>query len=112
VRITEAEYIELVDFTGRDMHPGKRGKIAAGEPRALTTLGLDKNHWTMRVKGIGSGYWRIVGEVEDLVDKSKALGQRTMFGTGFAKFLVSIRPNPPTHGQTSVLLRWRPVVGQ
>jgi hypothetical protein len=86
VRITEAEYVELVDFTGRDMHPGKRGKIAAGEPRALTTLGLDKNHWTMRVKGIGSGYWRIVGEVEDLVDKSKELGQRTMFGTGFASW--------------------------
>ncbi len=90
VRITEADYIELVDFTGREMHRGKRGKIAASEPKALTKLGLDKNHWTMRVKGIGSGYWRIVGEVEDLVDKAKELGQRTMFGTGFARFLKAI----------------------
>ena len=90
VRITEAEYIELVDFTGREMHPGKRGKIAASEPRALTKLGLDKNHWTMRVKGIGSGYWRVVGEIEELVDKAKELGQRTMFGTGFARFLKAL----------------------
>ena len=57
--ISEAEYIELVDFTGRELHPGKRGKIEASEPKALTKLGLDKNHWTRRVKGIGSGpKWR------------------------------------------------------
>ena len=49
--ISEADYIELVDFTGRELHPGKRGKIAASEPKALTKLGLDKNHWTTRVKG-------------------------------------------------------------
>ena len=40
--ISEADYIELVDFTGRELHPGKRGKIAASEPKALTKLGLDK----------------------------------------------------------------------
>jgi hypothetical protein len=44
LRVTEADYIELVDFTGREMHPGKRGKIATREPRALTKFGLDKNH--------------------------------------------------------------------
>ena len=59
--ISDADYIELVDFTGREWHPGKRGKIAASASKALTKLGLDKNHWTRRVKGIGSGYWRVVG---------------------------------------------------
>ena len=38
--ISEADYIELVDCTGREMHPGKRGKFAASEPKALTKLGL------------------------------------------------------------------------
>ena len=33
--ISDADYIELVDFTGRELHPGKRGMIAASEPRAL-----------------------------------------------------------------------------
>jgi hypothetical protein len=54
--ITEADYIELVDFTGRRSHAGKKGTIEASEPRALTKLGLDKKHWSNRVKGIGSGY--------------------------------------------------------
>jgi hypothetical protein len=85
--ITEADYIELVDFTGRQWHGGKKGIIEAGEPKALTKLGLDKTHWTMRVKGIGSGYWRAVGEVEELIDKAKEMAQRTLFGIGFARIL-------------------------
>jgi hypothetical protein len=88
--ITEADYIELVDFTGRQLHGGKKGKIDAKEPRALTKLGLDTNHWTTRVKGIGSDYWRVVGEVEELIDKAKEMAQRTLFGTGFARILSKI----------------------
>ena len=88
--ISVADYIELVDFTGRELHPGKRGKIEASEPKALTKLGLDKNHWTTRVKGIGSGYWRVVGELEELIDKAKEISQRTLFGIGFARVLNKI----------------------
>jgi hypothetical protein len=88
--ITEADYIELVDFTSRQWHVGKKGIIEPSEPRALVKLGLDKNHWTNRVKGIGSGYWRVVGEVEELIDKAKAMAQRTLFGTGFARILSKI----------------------
>ena len=50
--ISEADYIELVDFTDRELHPGKRGKIAASELKALTKLGLDKNHWVRRAINI------------------------------------------------------------
>jgi REP element-mobilizing transposase RayT len=32
-KISAADYIELVDFTGRELHPGKRGKIEASEPK-------------------------------------------------------------------------------
>jgi hypothetical protein len=88
--ITEADYIELVDFTGRQWHAGKKGIIEANEPRALTKLGLDKSHWTNRVKGIGSGYWRVVGEIDELIDKAKEMAQRTLFGTGFARILSKV----------------------
>ena len=43
--MTEAEYIDLVDFTGRELRPGKRGVIKGDEPPALRKLGFDKNHW-------------------------------------------------------------------
>ena len=85
-----AEYIDLVDFTGREMFAGKRGKIKATEPRALRKLGLDKDRWTMRVKGIGSGYWRVVGELEELIDKAKEMAQRALFGTGLARILSKV----------------------
>ena len=38
--ISESDYIELVDFTDRNLHSGKRGKIEVSEPKALTKLGL------------------------------------------------------------------------
>ena len=88
--MTEAEYIDLVDFTGREMHPGKRGVIKIDEPKALLRLGFDKNHWTMKVKGVGSGYWRVVGSLEELIEKAKEIKQRTLFGIGFARFLKNI----------------------
>ena len=87
---TEAEYIDLVDFTGRELHQGKRGAIKADEPKALRRLGLDKDHWTMKVKGVGSSYWRVVGSLEELIEKAKGLKQRTLFGIGFARFLKNI----------------------
>jgi hypothetical protein len=69
---------------------GKKGIIEPSEPRALTKLGLDKHHWTYRVRGIDSGYWRVVGDVEELIDKAKEIAQRTLFGTGFARILSKI----------------------
>ncbi len=88
--MTEAEYIDLVDFTGREWHPGKRGVITADEPPALRKLGLDKDHWTMKVKGFGSAYWRVVGSLEELLEKAKELKQSTLFGIGFARLLKNI----------------------
>jgi hypothetical protein len=88
--MTEAEYIDLVDFTGRQTHPGKRGVIQSGEPTALRRLNLDKSHWATKVKGFGSRYWRVVGSWEELVEKAREIEQRTLFGIGFARLLKNI----------------------
>ena len=50
--ISAADYIQLVDFTDGELHAGKRFKIATSESKARTKLGLDKNHWTSRVRGV------------------------------------------------------------
>ena len=86
-QISSAEYIELVDWTGRQLHAGKRGKIAAEEPPALRKLGLDSTHWTMKVKGIGSGFWRAVGTAEELIQKAKTMSQHWLCGMGLARLL-------------------------
>ena len=87
--MSNRQYIDLVDFTGRQLRPGKRGSIAETEPPALRRLGLDARHWTGQVQGIGSGYWRIVGSVETLIERAEAAGQSWMKGIGFARRLAA-----------------------
>ena len=89
--MSNRQYIELVDFTGRQVRPGKRGRIAENEPSALRRLGLDARHWTGQVQGIGSGYWRIVGSVETFIERAEAAGQKWMKGIGFARRLAAAR---------------------
>jgi hypothetical protein len=86
--IAVADYVALVDFTGRQLHPAKRGRIAATEPPALRRLGLDAEHWTLQVKGIASGYWRAVGAVDELLAKAREIGQRWLCGVGLARALA------------------------
>ena len=85
--MTEAQYIEPVDYTGRQVRPDKRGAIAESEPPALRRLALDPDHWTGQVKGIGSAYWRIVGTAEAIMAKAEAIGQEWMKGVGYARWL-------------------------
>jgi len=85
--VTVGEYIDLVDSTGRTIRADKRGAIPAAEPRALEKLGLSADRWTQKVKGVGSGYWRVVSTVDDIQAKAVEIGQRFLCGIGFARAL-------------------------
>ena len=39
------DYLDLVDWTGRHIHPGKRGHITTETPRLMATLGLSDWQW-------------------------------------------------------------------
>jgi REP element-mobilizing transposase RayT len=87
--ITVGEYIELVDDTGRQIRKGKRGAIPAAEPRALQKLGIGPDHWTRKVKGVGSGFWRVVGTLDAIEEKAAAMQQQFLRGISFARALVT-----------------------
>jgi REP element-mobilizing transposase RayT len=87
--LTNAQYIELVDWSGRQMYPGKRGKIGTREPSALAKLGIESQRWQHNVKGVGNGYWRVVGTAQELIDKAIALGQQWLKGIGYARSQVA-----------------------
>jgi REP element-mobilizing transposase RayT len=87
--VTVGEYIELVDDTGRQVRKDKRGAIPAGEPKALKKLGLSPDHWTRQVKGVGSGFWRVVGAAEAIEEKAVAMQQQFLRGIGFARALAT-----------------------
>jgi hypothetical protein len=88
VPVRLGEYVALVEWTGRQVREGKRGAIPAHATRTLDRLGVEADRWSTRVKGIGSGYWRVVGEAQDLVDAAEALGQRWLKGIGLATALA------------------------
>lgn len=81
------DYLQVVDWTGRQLAPGKRGVIRGSAPTCLRHIGADKRRWATEVRGVGSRYWRAVGSAEALAELASALGQRWMKGVGFAKFL-------------------------
>ena len=87
--LSEAHYIELVDWTGRELRPGKRGAIPKAAPSALQRLGIRPDRWPLQVKATGSGYWRAIGSAQSLLDQATALGQQWMRGVGIARRLAT-----------------------
>jgi hypothetical protein len=84
------DYIELVEWTGKQVRSDKRGAIAKHAPPVLKQLHLSEKRWTTQVKGIGSRFWRVVGDVEDLLEAAKRLNQRWLKGLGTAAILAKI----------------------
>jgi hypothetical protein len=86
--IRTGDYLQLVDWTGRHLREDKRGAIPKDPLTVLQSLDPTSQRRAMRVKAIGSGYWRVVGEAHDLIDIAQRIGQRWVKGLGFAKKIV------------------------
>ncbi len=87
--LTVWEYTELVDWTGRQMRPNKHA-IAKSTPSALKHLGYSHQHWTVQVKAIGSGYFRVIGSVQQMQEKAQHMNQRWLQGIGLARKLEQV----------------------
>jgi hypothetical protein len=85
--ISTADYLQLLDWTGRQLAPGKRGRITGTAPACLRDLDASPEHWAMRVRGVSSGYWRAVGSAEELIALAQRIGQRWLKGLRLAKRL-------------------------
>ena len=88
VGITAIDYLQLLDWTGRQIHPNKRGKLSGPPPRALQRLGHDAARWPRQVLAVGSDFHRAVGTAENLIAKATAMGQRWLQGIGAARRLL------------------------
>jgi len=64
----------------------RKRQLSNGFGVSLLSFAVLSNRWAMQVKGIGSGYWRAVGTVEDLMAKAVEIGQNWLCGIGFARF--------------------------
>ena len=89
--ISTREYIELVDATGRQWHPTKRGRITGRSPPVLIQLGIAADQWVKSVRAVKpeGGFCRAVGSEAALLDKAAAIGQRWLRGLGIARSLAT-----------------------
>jgi REP element-mobilizing transposase RayT len=82
-----AEYLNLVDWTGRIARPDKRGTIRGDAPPILGRIGLQPRQWQVQVLGTENRYWRAIGAVDQLLEKAAAIGQRWLKGIGTMRAL-------------------------
>ena len=74
--VTTTQYLELVDWTGRALHPGKTGVIDTDAPPIIRRLGLQPTQWCLQVPAIERHYARAIGQFETLMDAATAAGCR------------------------------------
>jgi len=75
-----SEYLELVDWTGRMIHEGKRGSIVSQAPPLLTVLGVDHETWMSLANNFGKEYHGAVGSLEELTIFAEHTGKKWISG--------------------------------
>ena len=83
--VTTGQYLALVDWTGRTLHPGKKGAVPTEVPPILTRLRLRPRQWLIQVPATESHYWRAIGGTEALLACAHRAGLQWMRGIGMAR---------------------------
>lgn len=79
--ICKAEYLALVDWTGRQVRPGKRGRIVASLPPIIQRLQRSiRRPWLEEMSQLSRLYFRAIGNVVSLTDYRDRLGQTRLKG--------------------------------
>ncbi len=97
IAFTLKDYLELADWTGRNVRDDKRGSIDASTPSILQKLQLDEDTWMETVQGFSKGFYSFVGPEEQL--KSLCQKQKRHWVRGInacRKLFKSNHPIPVT----------------
>lgn len=85
--LSNADYLQLLDWSGRCLAPGKRGRIDIRAPAVIATIDSDPTRWILRVRSYGGGWFRVVGSAQDLRSWADRVGQRWLQGIRLALLL-------------------------
>ena len=69
IQMRLTDYLDLVDWTGRQIRNNKRGAISEAEPDIMDRLGIDAEHWLYITKNFESEFKGIVGAVHEVKSK-------------------------------------------
>ena len=74
------DYLELVDWTGRQIREDKRGAIDSELPTILERLDIDEDHWLYMTQNFECSFKTLVGTVYSLKRACRSLGYQRMPG--------------------------------
>jgi len=74
------DYLSLLDWSGRALQPGKRGRIPGPLPPILERLNLGDEAWLREMRHYGKWYFRAVGSIQSLERYCQHLGQQWLRG--------------------------------
>jgi len=75
-----ADYLELVDWTGRIVRADKRGAIDTKLPPILDRLGIDSQQWLLMSTRFESNFKGLVGSVDRVREACELLGKKWCHG--------------------------------
>ena len=81
------QYLELLDWTGRQVRQGKRGAIPPEVSPILERLGIDSDRWLDLTCDFGSIFKRAAGSAVALSKEATRRGQRWLQAPGVTCFL-------------------------
>ncbi len=80
IPFTFDEYLQLLDWTGRQIKSGKRGRIPAEIQPILTRMQLDHKNWLKTVESYRSIFWRVAGKTEAITKAAGKAGRKWLKG--------------------------------
>ena len=81
------DYLELVDWTGRQVRADKPGAIPAQLAPILERLGIAQRHWLPVVQNFGRHFHRVAGAPQSVGRVRPRLGRQRAFHPGKAELL-------------------------
>ncbi|MEX2122988.1 MAG: hypothetical protein WD795_03775 [Woeseia sp.] len=79
--MTYRQYVKLIDWTGRCVRSGKRGRIPSDCAPILERMRLSREQWTREVCHYGRWYYRAVGSLTSMERYCAYLGQQWLKGS-------------------------------
>jgi REP element-mobilizing transposase RayT len=85
LHMTELDYFDLVDKSGRMIRPDKRGSVPADMMPILLRIGARPETWIDTVSGFGSGFRLVAGRLSSMRNFSSQLGRKWFKGIASAR---------------------------
>jgi REP element-mobilizing transposase RayT len=80
IPISQRDYLQLIDWTGRQLHPEKSGRVSTKLPPILVRLNVDSRQWIREMNHYGKWYYRAVGSMHAMDMYCQHLGQQWLKG--------------------------------